>query len=140
MKKYLTKGKHVLLDLQYDTSIHAPSVAGGRDPPISPKDLMNLIFNIIGKSISSLSNMTVVDSRKFELFVPPGFTIFYCLDESHCSCHSYTDNGLLSLDCYTCGITDPAVIMENIQKEITKIIPTIEVTYINIVRRFNHIK
>jgi S-adenosylmethionine/arginine decarboxylase-like enzyme len=128
MKKYLTKGKHVLLDLQYNpTSIN-----------ISPKDLMDIIFNIIGKSILTLSKMTIVDARKYELAIPPGFTIFYCLDESHCSCHSYTDTGLLSLDCYTCGPTDPAFIMENIQKEITKIIPSIEVTYINIVHRFNY--
>lgn len=125
-----TKGRHVLLDLQYNPSKNQ----------LTPKILMNNIFKIIGISISTLSNMTVVDARFYELFEPPGFTIFYSLDESHCSCHSYTDIGLLSLDLFTCGNTDPAVIMENIQKEIQKIIPDTEVKYINIVNRFHHIK
>lgn len=121
------KGRHVLLDLQYNpTSIS-----------IDTKLLMDNIFKIIGHSISTMSNMTIVDARFYELFQPPGFTIFYALDESHCSCHSYTDIGLLSLDLFTCGNTNPEVIMENIQVKIQKIIPDIEIKYINVVNRFH---
>lgn len=127
-REQCSKGKHILLDLQYDPA----------SIDITSKDLMDSIFEIMIYSITTLSNMKIVDARKHELFQPPGFTTFICLDESHCSCHSYTDIGLLSLDLYTCGPTNPVVVMENIQTEIKKIIPTIEVKYINIVKRFHY--
>ena len=34
---------------------------------------------------------------------PPGFTAVVVLDESHCSCHTYADLGLIALDVFTCG-------------------------------------
>lgn len=38
---------------------------------------------------------------------PPGFTAVVVLDESHCSAHTYADLGLVALDVFTCGRTDP---------------------------------
>ena len=38
---------------------------------------------------------------------PPGCTAIVMLDESHISVHTYADLGLLALDVFTCGDTDP---------------------------------
>ena len=49
---------------------------------------------------------------------PPGFTAIVLLDESHCSVHSYADLGLIAMDVFTCGRTDPRVVLEHIRAEI----------------------
>jgi S-adenosylmethionine decarboxylase len=38
------------------------------------------------------------------------------LDESHCSVHTYAELGLLAMDIFTCGDTDPKRIWERIQE------------------------
>ena len=40
------------------------------------------------------------------------------LDESHCSAHSYADLGLIALDIFTCGETDPSDILQYIREEL----------------------
>ena len=55
---------------------------------------------------------------KFGLDSPPGFTAVIVLDESHCSAHSYADLGLVALDIFTCGRTDPRDILAYIREEI----------------------
>ena len=47
---------------------------------------------------------------------PPGFTAFVLLDESHCSAHCYADLGILALDVFTCGSTDPADVLRYIRE------------------------
>lgn len=49
---------------------------------------------------------------------PPGFTAVVVLDESHCSAHTYADLGLVALDVFTCGATDPARVLEYLREEI----------------------
>ncbi len=49
---------------------------------------------------------------------PPGFTAVVVLDESHCSCHTYADLGLVALDVFTCGRTDPQNVLAYIREEI----------------------
>lgn len=49
---------------------------------------------------------------------PPGFTAVVVLDESHCSAHTYADLGLIALDIFTCGNTQPAAILEFLRDEI----------------------
>ena len=49
---------------------------------------------------------------------PPGFTAVVVLDESHCSCHTYADLGLIALDVFTCGKTDPQDVLHFIREEI----------------------
>lgn len=49
---------------------------------------------------------------------PPGFTAVVVLDESHCSAHTYADLGLIALDIFTCGQTEPAAILEYLRDEI----------------------
>lgn len=49
---------------------------------------------------------------------PPGFAAVIMLDESHCSAHSYADLGLIALDVFTCGDTDPRDILRYLRQEI----------------------
>jgi len=49
---------------------------------------------------------------------PPGFTAVVVLDESHCSCHTYADLGLVALDVFTCGRTNPRDVLDFIREEI----------------------
>ena len=49
---------------------------------------------------------------------PPGFTAVVVLDESHCSCHTYADLGLVALDVFTCGRTNPRDVLAFIREEI----------------------
>jgi S-adenosylmethionine decarboxylase len=49
---------------------------------------------------------------------PPGFTAVVVLDESHCTAHSYADDGMLALDIFTCGETPPIRILELIRQEL----------------------
>lgn len=48
----------------------------------------------------------------------PGFTAVTLLDESHCSAHSYADEGLLALDIFTCGSTDPRDVLRYLQESL----------------------
>ena len=49
---------------------------------------------------------------------PPGFTAVVVLDESHCTAHSYANDGLIALDVFTCGDTDPIRILELIREKL----------------------
>ena len=40
------------------------------------------------------------------------------LDESHCSAHSYADDGMIAMDVFTCGKTDPRDVLKYIREEI----------------------
>jgi len=49
---------------------------------------------------------------------PPGFAAAILLDESHCSAHSYADLGLIAMDVFTCGSTNPRTVLRYIQEEL----------------------
>jgi len=49
---------------------------------------------------------------------PEGFTAICLLDESHISAHTYADAGLIAMDIFTCGDSDPHLILELIREEI----------------------
>jgi S-adenosylmethionine decarboxylase len=55
---------------------------------------------------------------KFGQDSPPGFTAVVMLDESHCSAHTYADLGLIAMDIFTCGNTDPSEVLRLIREEI----------------------
>lgn len=55
---------------------------------------------------------------KFGQDSPPGFTAIVMLDESHCSAHTYADLGLIAMDLFTCGHTDPRFILQQIREEV----------------------
>ena len=56
---------------------------------------------------------------------PLGFAAVVLLDESHVSAHCYADEGILALDCFTCGDVDPAGIVDDIHTQLLDAIPTI---------------
>ena len=39
-------------------------------------------------------------------------------DESHLTAHCYSERGWLSIDCFTCGSTDPESIIDNINDKL----------------------
>jgi len=53
---------------------------------------------------------------KFGSDSPPGFAAVIMLDESHCSAHSYADLGLIAMDLFTCGHTDPHDVLRHIRE------------------------
>ena len=56
---------------------------------------------------------------------PLGFAAVVLIDESHISAHCYADEGILAVDCFTCGDIDPAGIVDDIHGQLSEAIPTI---------------
>ena len=56
---------------------------------------------------------------------PFGFAAVVLIDESHVSAHCYADEGVLAVDCFTCGGIDPAGIVDDIHEQLTDAIPTL---------------
>tara|TARA_B110000438_G_scaffold95231_1_gene94550 strand:+ start:44 stop:409 length:366 start_codon:yes stop_codon:yes gene_type:complete len=57
---------------------------------------------------------------------PLGFAAVVLIDESHVSAHCYADEGILAVDCFTCGGVDPADIADDIHMQLTDSIPSIK--------------
>ena len=115
-------GYHVFGDFIWDVSAEK----------VDDTLLANNIFEIMEKSVRQTS-MTIVHKKLVILGQtpesPPGFTSIILIDESHVSAHCYADRGLLALDVFTCGKTDPKPIMNNIEKEIKLLYPTFRCIY-----------
>jgi S-adenosylmethionine/arginine decarboxylase-like enzyme len=126
-----THGNHVLIDLVWNINEYKPN----------EYELGNTIFKIMEDGIKK-TNMNIV-FKKLCIFEegksPPGFTAFFCLDESHASMHAYTDRGWLSFDCYTCGETDPNIVTNYVKEEMVKIIPSLVCTYNKTHKRFHYL-
>ena len=67
-----------------------------------------------------------------------GFTSVILLDESHITAHAYTQQGLLALDVFTCGKTDPKVISDFIKCGLQIKYQNIKCTSHQINKRFLH--
>ena len=67
-----------------------------------------------------------------------GFTSVILLDESHITAHSYTKIGLLALDVFTCGKTNPQVISDFIKSGLESKYPNIKCTSHQVNQRFLH--
>ena len=57
---------------------------------------------------------------------PPGFAAVVLIDESHITAHCYADRGLLAVDCFTCGETDPEIIASYLDEQLTKRFPNLK--------------
>ena len=57
---------------------------------------------------------------------PPGFAAVVLLDESHLTAHCYSEKGWLSIDCFTCGSTNPSVIIDAMHSAIQEVSPGIK--------------
>ena len=104
-------GKHIFLDC---TEFFPASSFNGHD-------MLELMQKAVGKS----------DAREVHAYVeifdgstsPPGFAAVVLLDESHLSAHCYSDRGLLAIDAFTCGGTDPTSIVEELRQALFELSP-----------------
>tara|TARA_B100001079_G_scaffold48650_1_gene39785 strand:+ start:1115 stop:1492 length:378 start_codon:yes stop_codon:yes gene_type:complete len=69
---------------------------------------------------------------------PPGFAAVVLLDESHFTAHCYSSKGWLSIDCFTCGATDTNSIIEEMDKALVQISPTIKLEKKKLESRFTY--
>lgn len=67
---------------------------------------------------------------------PPGFAAVVLLDESHVSAHCYSDTGLLAIDAFSCGNTDPARIIEVVESRLSSEYPRLTINKRKRVERF----
>lgn len=78
-----------------------------------------LVLDVMARSAERAGATVVSQVRyKFGADSPPGFTAVVLLDESHCSAHTYADLGLIAMDVFTCGNTDPRDVLRYIQEEL----------------------
>jgi S-adenosylmethionine decarboxylase len=67
---------------------------------------------------------------------PVGFAAVVLIDESHVSAHCYADEGILAVDCFTCGSVDPNQIADYIHSHLENTIPTINLVQRTELERF----
>ena len=67
---------------------------------------------------------------------PPGFAAVVLIDESHVSAHCYSESGLLAIDIFTCGDSDPVALADDIHREVAEAVPGIELTGRKMLDRF----
>lgn len=96
------------------------------------------VLNILRESIRKSSYAKEVHHKLVLLGdrSPPGFTSVVLIDESHITCHCYSDKGLLAIDIFTCGNSDPIKIMNYIISKLKKKLPNIMYTSKGIIPRF----
>ncbi|MBC8424641.1 adenosylmethionine decarboxylase [bacterium] len=99
------KGKHLLIDCQ-----DVPFELCLDDQRLL--EVMSLAAKLAGTTVISQIRY------KFGSDSPPGCTAMVMLDESHCSVHTYAELGLMAIDIFTCGKTDPARIWDTIRQEL----------------------
>ena len=119
------KGKHVFLDF---INFYAQD---------DLSECCEYIFQIMTDSLK-LTDMKNMHSKMIMLDTDTeeGFTSVILLDESHITCHSYTKLGLLALDVFTCGKTNPEILSNYIKKHIELKYPNIICTNYKINDRF----
>ena len=69
---------------------------------------------------------------------PPGFAAVVLIDESHITAHAYADRGLLAVDCFTCGTTDPNSIADLLHQSLQDAFPNLNLERRDQVNRFLH--
>ena len=99
------KGKHLLIDCQNV----------GREVCLDDRTFLGAMARA-----AELAGAQVVSQvrYKFGHDSPPGFAAVVMLDESHCSAHSYADLGLVAMDVFTCGHTNPRDVLRYLREEI----------------------
>ena len=103
------KGRHITLD-------YAGFTGGG-------KWILDVLRAAVSRSGAREVHSHVSEFDGIES--PLGFAAVVLIDESHVSAHCYADEGILAVDCFTCGGIDPAGIVDDIHKQLSEEIPTI---------------
>ena len=105
------QGAHVLLDYTHAT--------------LADESAYRWVFELMREAVAQ-SSATEVHAHfaPFDGSVsPPGFAAVVLIDESHVTAHCYADQGLLAVDCFTCGQTDPDDIASYLHDRLMKQIP-----------------
>lgn len=97
------KGKHLIIDCKNVS----------RDVCLDDKAMVNALSVAVQKA-----GATILSTSRYHLGhnSPPGFACIIMLDESHCSAHSYADEGMIAMDVFTCGNTDPLTVLEYVRE------------------------
>lgn len=101
----MNKGNHLLIDC--------------RNVPLQVCSNDAVMLKVMA-SAAERAGATVISQVRYRFGYnsPPGFTAVIVLDESHCSCHSYSAMRIMALDVFTCGKTDPAIVLKYIREEL----------------------
>ena len=59
---------------------------------------------------------------------PPGFAAVVLIDESHVSAHCYSERGLLAIDIFTCGDSDPGPLADDIHSMVVEAVPGLDLS------------
>ena len=99
------KGKHLLVDCR----------GVSRETCLDDE----LILNVMARAALK-GGATVISQVRYRFGddSPPGCAAVVLLDESHCSAHTYADHGLLALDVFTCGMTNPREVLRYIVSDL----------------------
>ena len=121
---YEAKGRHVLVDI---TGLRADA----------EECLVWLAEN--SRHILESEGVTIVGENRIVFdgsSSPQGFTFVLLLDESHFSAHCYALEGLLALDMFTCGGTDPKPLLDELYLRIESKYPGVAIMQYAIKDRF----
>ena len=101
----MEKGQHILIDCR-----NVP-----RDVCLDDGKMLDVMARSAAKA-----GMHVISQVRYHFGhnSAPGFTCVCLLDESHVSAHTYADLGLIALDVFTCGKTNPATILDFMREEL----------------------
>ena len=100
------KGNHVFLDFInfYDDDLNQCS---------------NYIFDVMRDAIKQTTMKAMFEKMVIlKDDTEEGFTSVILLDESHITAHSYTKRGLLALDVFTCGKTNPELVAKYVKEKL----------------------
>jgi len=102
----LHKGQHLLIDCH-----HVP-----RELCLNDQLLLESMAEAAQRA-----GATVISQIRYQFGnnSPAGCTAIVMLDESHCSVHTYADLGMLAMDVFTCGATDPMDIWEYVRNKLS---------------------
>ena len=99
------KGKHLLIDCRNVS----------REVCLDDQAMLNAMARAAEKAGASVISQI---RYHFGHNSPPGFTSMVLLDESHCSAHTYADQGMIAMDIFTCGTTDPHQVLRYLRNEL----------------------
>ena len=67
---------------------------------------------------------------------PPGFAAVVLIDESHVTAHCYSERGILAIDVFTCGDSNPSEVAAMINDVLVSEIPDLRKVFEKRVERF----
>ena len=118
------QGHHIFLDY---TAFYPPSSFDG-----------NHMLRLMQEAVANSGAREVhAHVENFDGSVSPlGFAAAVLIDESHVSAHCYSERGLLAIDAFTCGSTDPDSIVSQLKLALEELCPTLVLMQEKRVERF----